>query len=176
MEISLEIIKELRQLTSAGINDCKKALTETKGDMKKALELLRQKGLEIALKKAERTALQGRIESYVHNGNKIGVIVEVNCETDFVAKNEEFIRFCKDLSMQVTATAPRFLKKEDVPGDLIKEMPDKELFYKETCLLEQPFIKDASVKISDLLTNLIAKTGENIVIRRFVRFQVGEKI
>lgn len=176
MEISLEMIKQLRQLTSAGINDCKKVLEQTNGNIKEALELLRKKGLEIAAKKAERTTLQGRIESYVHLGNKIGVLVEINCETDFVAKNDEFCQFAKDIAMQIAAINPRFLKKEDVPRELLKEVKDKELFYKENCLLEQVFIKDQSLAIKDLLTNLIAKIGENIVIRRFMRFQVGENL
>ena len=173
MAVSMDLIKELRHLTSAGISDCKKALEDADGDLKKAVELIRKRGLEIAAKKQSRTASQGRIEAYVHLHNKIGVLVEVNCETDFVAKNDDFKRFTKDLAMQIAACAPAYVKKEDVPEDIIQAEEDKENFYKTNCLLQQPFIKDPSIAIKDYLTDLIAKIGENIVVRRFTRYQIG---
>jgi elongation factor Ts len=168
--MSLNAIKELRELTNCGIVDCKKALEQSGGDLKKAKELLREKGLQMALKKASRAANEGRIEAYVHNGNKIGVVVEVNCETDFVARNESFIQFSKDLSMHIAAMAPVYLKKEDVPADVIAGGAD----LKAICLLEQPFVKDTSKNIQDLLNELVAKIGENIVIGRFIRYKIGE--
>jgi len=168
--MSLNAIKELRELTNCGIVDCKKALEQAGGDLKKAKELLREKGLQMALKKASRAANEGRIEAYVHNGNKIGVVVEVNCETDFVARNESFIQFSKDLSMHIAAMAPVYLKKEDVPADVVAGGAD----LKAVCLLEQPFVKDTSKSIQDLLNELVAKIGENIVIGRFVRYKIGE--
>ena len=168
--MSLNAIKELRELTNCGIVDCKKALEQAGGDLKKAKELLREKGLQMALKKASRAANEGRIEAYVHNGNKIGVIVEVNCETDFVARNESFMQFSKDLSMHIAAMAPVYVKKEDVPADVVAGGAD----LKVLCLLEQPFVKDTSKSIQDLLNELVAKIGENIVIGRFVRYKIGE--
>ena len=168
--MSLNAIKELRELTNCGIVDCKKALEQAGGDLKKAKELLREKGLQMALKKASRVANEGRIEAYVHNGNKIGVVVEVNCETDFVARNESFIQFSKDLSMHIAAMAPLYLKKEDVPADVAAGGAD----LKALCLLEQPFVKDTSKSIQDLLNELVAKIGENIVIGRFIRYKIGE--
>jgi elongation factor Ts len=167
--MSLDAIKELRELTNCGILDCKKALEQAGGDLKKAKELLREKGLQMALKKASRVANEGRIEAYVHNGNKIGVVVEVNCETDFVARNESFIQFSKDLAMHIAAMAPVYLKKEDVPADVAAGADLKAI-----CLLEQPFVKDTSKSIQDLLNELVAKIGENIVIGRFVRYKIGE--
>jgi elongation factor Ts len=175
MKISLELIKELRNLTSASITQCKESLREAGGDIKKAVELLRKRGLEIAAKKQDRMAKEGRIESYVHFGNKIGVLLEVDCETDFVARNSEFAQFTKDLSMQIAACNPLYIKKEDVPPNIIKQVKDKEEFYKNNCLLEQLFIKDASITIRDYLGSIISKVGENIVIRRFTRYQVGEQ-
>lgn len=168
--MSLEAIKELRDLTSCGIIDCKKALEQAGGDLKKAKELLREKGLQMALKKASRVANEGRIEAYIHNGNKIGVIVEVNCETDFVARSEDFIQFSKDLSMHIAAMAPVYVKKEDVPADIIAGGADMQAL----CLLEQPFVKDTSKTIQDLLNELVAKIGENIVVGRFIRYKIGE--
>lgn len=165
-------IKELRSITSCGVIECKKALEEAKGDMKAALEILRKRGMQLAAKRADRVARQGKVEFYIHAGGKIGVLVEINCETDFVARNEEFQKFAKDVAMQVAAMNPGYIKKEDVPKETIeKEGAD---FYKQGCLLEQPFIKDATVTIGDCLVSLIAKTGENIVIRRFTRYQLGE--
>jgi elongation factor Ts len=174
MKISLESIKELRRITSASISDCKDVLGESDGDVQKAVELLRKRGLEIAEKKQDRVTKQGRVEAYVHFGNKIGVLLEVDCETDFVAKNSDFCQFTKDVSMQIAACKPLYIKKEDVPQDLIKKTKDKEQLYKDSCLLEQVFIKDPTITIKDYLGSLVVKVGENIVIRRFVRYQIGE--
>lgn len=174
MKIPLESVKELRGMTCASIMDCKKALADAAGDIKKAVELLRKRGLEIAKGKQARAAREGRIEAYVHLGNKIGVLLEVDCETDFVARNGDFCQFTKDVAMQVAASCPRYISREEVPQDIIDSEKDKELFFKENCLLEQVFIKDPSIAIKDYLNNLIAKIGENIVIRRFMRYRIGE--
>jgi elongation factor Ts len=174
MQVSLELIKELRNKTSASISDCRKALEESGSDLKKAMEILNKRGLEIAQKKQDRIAKEGRIESYVHLGNKIGVLLEVNCETDFVARNEDFRQFTKDVAMQIAAVNPRFVKKEDVPGEALETQENKEVFYKENCLLLQPFIKDPSITMQDYLNSIIGKIGENIVIRRFTRYKIGE--
>jgi len=173
-KISLELIKDLRNMTSASIAECKKALHETEGDLQKAAVLLRKRGLEIAAKKHDRSAKEGRIEAYVHLGNKIGVLLEVNCETDFVARNEEFARFSKDVAMQIAALSPTYIKREEVPEEIIKEEKDKELFYKTHCLLEQAFVKDPSMTIKDLLGSLVVKFNENISIRKFMRYKIGE--
>lgn len=175
MAISVDLIKELRNMTSASVAHCKKALEEAKGDLKKAAEILRRQGLEIAAKKQGRAAKEGRIESYVHMGNKIGVLLEVNCETDFVAKNSDFTQFTKDVAMQITACDPLYISKEDVPKEVVKREKDKDLFYKNNCLLEQPFVKDPSITIKDYSGSLVAKVGENIIIRRFVRYKIGEE-
>lgn len=193
----LDKIKSLREKTAAGMMDCKKALAEAGGDMEKAIEILRKKGIALASEKAMRITKEGVIASYIHINNKIGTLVEVNCETDFVAKNDLFKNFVKDLTMQIAASNPLYLDKENVPKevvdkeiDIIKEQHKKkpakamdkiiegnlEKFYSEVCLLQQPFIKDPSITIKDLLTQVIAKTGENIVIRRFIRYQLGEKL
>jgi elongation factor Ts len=174
MKISIELIKELREITSSSVAHCKKALEESKGDIKKAAVLLRKQGLEIAAKKQSRAAKEGRIEAYVHHGNKIGVLLEVSCESDFVARNESFIQFTKDVAMQVAATSPLYLKKEDVPAEVLEHEKSKEDFYKNHCLLEQPFVKDPSITINDYLGSIVAKIGENIVIRRFMRYKIGE--
>jgi elongation factor Ts len=173
--ISLDMIKELRRMSQASISDCKQALEEAGGDKDKAIKFLRKRGLEIAQAKKERTAREGRIESYVHTGNKLGVLLEVNCETDFVARNTDFCQFTKDLAMQITATNPLYIGKEDVPKKAIDKVEDKEQFYKENCLLEQAFIKDPSITIKDLLAELVAKLSENVIIRRFIRYKVGEE-
>lgn len=198
MAISAAMVKELRQITSAGMLDCKKALEETDGNIEKAVEFLRKKGLSKAAKKAGRVAAEGLVESYIHGG-RIGVIVEVNSETDFVAKNEEFKQFAKDVAMQVAAQNPKFVSRNEVSSEEIEKekeilrtqalnegKPEKivdkmvegriEKYYKEVCLLEQSFIKNPDVTINDLLTEKIAKLGENLVVRRFVRFEVGEGI
>lgn len=174
MKISLDSIKELREMTSSSVAHCKKALEETKGDIKKAAELLRKQGLEIAAKKQSRAAKEGRVEAYVHLGNKIGVLVEVDCESDFVARNSDFCQFTKDLSMQIAACSPAYLKSEDVPKDILEHEKNKEEFFKNNCLLEQPFVKDPGITIKDYLGSIIAKLGENIVIRRFIRYKIGE--
>jgi elongation factor Ts len=197
MEITAGLVRELREKTGAGMMDCKRALTEAMGDFAKAEDWLRQKGLAAAAKKSSRAATEGAVGSYVHLGGKIGVLVEVNCETDFVARNEVFQAFVKDVAMQIAAAGPLYLRREDVPPELVaKEMevyqaqlkeqgkPEKvwakisegklEKFYKDICLLEQPFIKDPDKTVSELQTEVIAKIGENIQIRRFARYQVGD--
>ncbi len=174
MKISLESIKELREMTCASIANCQEALKDAKGDVQKAAGLLRKRGLEIAAKKQDRAAKEGRIEAYVHHGNKIGVLLEVNCETDFVARNSDFCQFTKDIAMQIAASNPAYIKREEVPAKVLKEEKDKEQFYKDNCLLEQAFVKDPALTIKDYLGSLIAKIGENIVIRRFIRYKIGE--
>lgn len=174
MNVSLEQIKKLREATSFGVSDCRRALEDSRGDMARALDILKKKGLEIAVKKSDRAAKAGRVASYIHFDNKIGVLVEVNSETDFVAKNEEFIKFSSDVALHIAAVNPRYLKREDVPQDVLREYPDNEAFYKESCLVEQAFVKDPSLTIKEYLNSLVAKIGENIVIRRFVRFQLGQ--
>ena len=193
------LVKELRQKTGAGIMDCKQALIESSDDVDKAIDWLRQKGLASAGKKLGRTTNEGVIASYIHAGSKVGVLIEVNCETDFVARNEEFKALVKDLLLQIAANKETlYVRREDVAKDILdKELQiyraqakelgkpqtawDKiasgklEKFYQETCLLEQPFIKDPSLKISDIVTQKIAKIGENISVRRFVRYQLGEE-
>ncbi|MGE5893356.1 MAG: translation elongation factor Ts [bacterium] len=196
MTISANVVKELREKTGAGMMDCKKALTESGGDFEKAFDFLREKGLASAAKKSSRTASEGLIGSYIHM-NKIGVMVEINCETDFVARTDDFKDLVKDVAMQVAAANPSYLSSEDVPQDVIEREKDiyraqvtnkpaqvvekivegkLEKFYSESCLLNQVFIKDpeGKKKISDLLVEKIAKLGENIIIRRFVRYQLGE--
>ncbi|EOD00607.1 translation elongation factor Ts [Caldisalinibacter kiritimatiensis] len=198
MAITASMVKELRERTKAGMLDCKKALQEADGDIEKAAEILRKKGLSKAAKKANRVAAEGVVESYIHGG-RIGVLVEVNTETDFVAKNDEFKQFVKDVAMQIAAQNPKYVSRNDVPEsvvnkerEILKEQalnegkPEHivekmvegrlEKYYKEVCLLEQPFIKDPDVTIDQLLTEKIAKIGENIVVRRFVRYEVGEGI
>ncbi len=196
--ISAEMIKDLREKTGVGMMECKKALAESKGDSEKAIDLLRQKGLAGALKKAGRTTSEGLINSYVHMG-KIGVMVEVNSETDFVARTDDFKELVKDIAMHIAATAPLYLSRDEVPQDTIErekeiyraqvaakppQVVEKiiegklEKFYTETCLLDQLFVKDPEQKkrIKDIISEKIAKLGENIVVRRFVRFQLGEII
>ncbi|WP_447976591.1 translation elongation factor Ts [Candidatus Nitrospira bockiana] len=190
------LVKELREKTGAGILDCQNALKESGNDLEKAVEHLRQKGLATAQKKAGRETNEGMIAAYIHPGSRIGVLVEVNCETDFVARNDEFQAFVKDLALQIAASSPSYVKREDIPPAVIekekaiyqaqaKEMGKPEAawpkiiegklekFYQESCLLEQVFIKDPTVTIKDLLTQKIAKIGENISIRRFTRYQLG---
>lgn len=174
MRVSIELIKELRKITSASIADCKEALKESDGDIQKAVEFLRKRGLEVAKELQDRKTLEGRVEAYVHLGNKIGVLVEVGCETDFVAQNSNFCQFTKDIAMQIAALNPTYIKREDVPDNIIAQAKDKEEFYKHNCLLEQIFIKDPSLTIKEYLGTLIAKIGENITIRRFTRYKVGE--
>jgi elongation factor Ts len=199
MEISASMVKDLRDRTGAGMMDCKKALIETNGDLEKAAEYLREKGIAKAAKKAGRIASEGIVESYIHGGGRIGVLVEVNIETDFAAKNEEFRSFVKDVAMQIAAMNPTFVKREDVPAELIEK--EKEIlkaqainegkpaniaekmvngriekYYNEICLLEQPFIKDSDKTVQQVLQEKISTIGENISIRRFARFEMGEGI
>jgi len=173
-KISVELIRDLRNMTNSSIAHCRKALEECDGDLKKAAEYLRKKGLEIAAGKKDRVTREGRIEAYVHHGNKIGVLLEVNCESDFVARNPDFAQFTKDLAMQIAACAPLYVKKEDVPEEVLKHEKNKEDFYKNHCLMDQVFVKDPGMNINDYLGSIVAKIGENIVVRRFVRFKVGE--
>ena len=196
-EITAALVKELRERTGAGMMDCKKALSATDGDLEKAIDFLREKGLAAAAKKAGRVAAEGLVEAYIHGGGRIGVLVEVNCETDFVAKTDAFKELVKDIAMHIAATNPSYLKREEVPtAELEHEQavlaeqarnegkPEKiiekmvagriEKYYKEVCLMEQPFVKDPDKTISDLITESIAKIGENISIRRFTRYQLGE--
>ena len=167
-------IKRLREETSCGVIDCKKALEAALGDFNKAKDLLRKRGLEMAAKKSDRLAKEGRVESYIHNGNKMGVVVEVNCETDFVARNEDFCKFTKDLAMHIAATNPKYIKKDDVPADVLAKEPDQEAFIKANCLLAQAYVREPGKSIQDLLNELVAKIGENIIVGRFVRYKVGE--
>ncbi|MCK9594727.1 MAG: elongation factor Ts [Candidatus Omnitrophica bacterium] len=176
MEISVSLIKELRELSAASISDCKKVLVDAKGDIKKAMGLLRKRGLEKSASKKDRASKEGRVDAYLHTGNKIGVLIEVDSETDFVAKNEAFAQFTKDLAMQIAACNPAYIKREDVPAELIEQDTDKdkELFYKNNCLLDQVFVKDPSMTVKDYLGSLVVKFNENIVIRRFIRYKIGE--
>jgi len=196
VEITAAMVKDLRQTTGAGVMDCRKALESTGGNFEQAAELLREKALATAAKKAERAAHEGLIGNYVHMGSKVAALVEINCETDFVARTDEFQSLAKDLAMQVVATRPSWVKIEDIPAEIVQQERENyrlgladankpaalidqiiegklAKFYEENCLVEQPFIKDEGVKIKDLLTSLIAKLGENIVVRRFARLEVG---
>jgi len=174
MEITVDRIKELRELTSCGVIECKKALEEANGDIEKAKEVLKRRGLEIAAKKEGRTTAEGRIEAYIHPGAQIGVLLEANCETDFVAKMDEFCKFTKDVAMHIAAMNPEYLKEEDIPEDVLKNVEDKESFIKERCLLMQPFIRDPKITIQEYINSLISSIGENISIKRFVRYRVNE--
>ena len=197
MEIPVSAVKELRERTGAGMMDCKKALVETNGDLEKAIEYLREKGLSSAAKKAGRIAAEGLVDSYIHMGGRIGVLIEVNCETDFAAKGDQFKELVKDLAMQVAAARPEYVRREEVPADVIEKektiytaqavnegkpqaIAEKitvgrlEKFYKEACLLEQPFIKDTDKTVEQIVKEAIAKIGENISVRRFIRYERGE--
>jgi elongation factor Ts len=195
-EINAQMIKELRARTHAGVMDCKEALQEASGDTEKAVDFLRKKGLATALKRAGRETSEGLVHSYIHTGGKIGVLVEVNCETDFVAKNNEFSTFVKNLAMHIAAAGPLGIRREDIPEKVVQreeevyraqaiEMgkPEKildkivqgktEKFFKESSLLDQQYVKDPDITIQDLIHDMVAKTGENISVRRFVRYQLG---
>ena len=195
--ISAAMVKQLREKTGSGIMDCKEALAECDGDISKSIDFLRKKGLATASKRSGRVMSEGVIKSYIHTGSKLGVLVEIDCETDFVAKNDDFIEFAKNIAMHIAATNPVGIRPEDVPEEIInkeKEIyraqaletgkPEKivdkiaegklQKFYKDNCLMGQVYVRDPSVTIDDLLNGLIAKIGENITIKRFVRFQVGE--
>ncbi|HVM96973.1 MAG TPA: translation elongation factor Ts [Candidatus Acidoferrales bacterium] len=196
-DVSAALVRDLRDKTGAGMLDCKKALVESSGDIEKAVVFLREKGLAAAQKKSARTASQGMVGSYIHAGGKIGVLIEVNCETDFVARTPEFQELVKDLAMQVAAANPRFVRREEISADIIEaersiyrtqaagtgkpaNVVEKivdgkvEKFYADVCLLEQPFIKEAQKTVSQLVTDAIGRIGENIVVRRFARFQLGD--
>ena len=197
MEITAAVVKELRDKTGAGMMDCKKALSETSGDLDKAIDYLRQKGLAAAAKKADRAAADGAVGAYVHPGGKIGVLVEINCETDFVARTTEFQALLKDIAMQVAAANPRYVRREEVSAEEFEKeksiyrqqaletgKPEKvvdkivegklERFYSEVCLLEQSFIKDPDKKVADIMNEAVARLRENIQVRRFARYHLGE--
>ncbi|MBU0729912.1 MAG: translation elongation factor Ts [Proteobacteria bacterium] len=197
MNITSQMVKELRDKTNAGMMDCKKALTETAGDMEKAIDHLRQKGLAVARKRSARATSEGVIETYIHAGGRLGVMVDVGCETDFVAKNDDFRNFAKDVAMHIAASCPVSISREDVPQELQdreKEIYKQQVldsgkpeniaekivsgkmdkFFADVCLMEQKFVKNPDISIQDLLNELIAKIGENITVKRFARFQVGE--
>jgi elongation factor Ts len=193
------MVKKLREKTNAGIMDCKAALQESQGDMEKAVDYLRQKGLAVAQKRAGRTASEGLIHSYIHAGGKIGVMVEVNCETDFTARSEAFFDFAKNLAMHIAATNPLSIDREGLSSEVVTReqeiyraqaldsgKPEKIIdkivegklkkFYQEVCLLEQPYVRDTDITVEDLLNELRAKTGENLIVSRFVRYQLGEDL
>jgi len=197
MKISMELISQLRARTGSGVLDCKQALDESGDDIEKAIEFLRKKGIASAAKKAERATTQGVIDAYIHPGERLGVLVEINCETDFVARNQEFRRFVHDIAMQIAATDPQVISREDVALEKIeaekkiykeqlvgtskpKQVIEKiiqgklEKYFTDVCLLEQPFVKTPDKKVGDYLKEQIAKYGENIKIKRFVRFKLGE--
>ncbi|MEE9611279.1 MAG: translation elongation factor Ts [Desulfatiglandales bacterium] len=197
MEISASLVKELRDKTGVGVMDCKMALKECHGDINQAIDFLRKKGIATAKKRGGRETSEGQIQSYIHVGGKIGVLVEVNCETDFTGKTEDFTAFVKDMAMQVAASNPISVDKESIPSEILNNereiyasqarelgKPEKIIekivegkmkkYYTEICLLEQPYVKNPDMTVQDLLNELMAKTGENIMIRRFVRFQLGE--
>lgn len=197
MEVSSSMVKDLREKTGSGMMDCKKALAESGGNFEKAVDYLRQKGLATAARRAGKVASEGQIGSYVHAGGKIGVMLEVNCETDFVAKTDDFHAFAKDVAMHIAASSPLYIQRENVPPEALERereiyraqareagKPEKimekivegklEKYYSEVCLLEQPFIKDPDRTVQDLLNGLIGKLGEKVEVRRFIRFQVGE--
>ena len=196
-EVSAVQVRELRDKTGAGMMDCKRALAESSGDIDKAVVYLREKGLAAAAKRATRAASEGLVSSYIHAGGKIGVLIEVNCETDFVARTPEFQALVKDLAMQVAAANPRYVRREEVPAEavaaersiyqaqtsgsgkpaaVVEKIVDGKLekFFADTCLLEQPFIKEPQRSVGQLVTDAVARIGENIVVRRFARFQLGE--
>jgi len=197
MEVSANIVKQLREKTGAGFMDCKKALAETGGDVEKAIDYLRKRGVAAAAKKADRVVTDGAVGAYVHPGGKVGVLLEINCETDFVARNAEFQALLKDMAMQVAAANPRYVRREEVaaeesereksiyrqqaletgkPETVIEKIVEgkMERFYSEVCLLEQPFIKDPDRKVSAVINDAIARLGENIQVRRFARYHLGE--
>ncbi|HOU14530.1 MAG TPA: translation elongation factor Ts [Anaerolineae bacterium] len=199
MEITTAMVKELRQATAAGILDCRKALEVAEGDFDKAVDWLREKGLAKAAKRVDREAKDGLVVSYVHGGGRIGVLVEVNCETDFVARTDEFKTMVNDIALQIAAMSPRYVKREDIPAAVLEHerqlyraqaldegkpeaVVDRivdgrmEKYYKEVCLLEQAFIRDEERTIDDLIKEQITKTGENMVLRRFARFELGESL
>lgn len=177
MKITAEMIKALREETGAGILDCKVALAASDGDMEGAREILRKKGLAVAAKVAGREAREGQVESYIHSGGRMGVLLELNCETDFVARTEEFRTLAHDLALQVAAADPRYISPQEVPPEVWERekanYPSAEDYYREVCLLSQPFVKDQGMTVGELITQVQAKLGENIALRRFVRYELG---
>lgn len=198
MDITTEMIKDLREKTGVGVMDCKVALKECNGDIKAAVDYLRKKGIATAKKRSSRTTSNGQVQSYIHGGGKIGVLVEVNCETDFTGRTDDFTEFARDLAMQIAAANPISVDRETIPPEVLERereiyatqagetgKPEKVIekivegkltkFYSEACLLDQPFVKNPDITIQDYLNEMIAKTGENVVIRRFARFQLGDE-
>jgi len=199
MAISASMVKELRQKTGCGIMECKEALKEAEGNLSLAIEILRKKGLKMAAQKAGRATLEGQVGAYIHPGGKVGVLVELNCETDFVARTPEFQQLVKDLCLHIAAAAPLYISREDVPPEVIEKekqifraqladsgKPEhiitkiiqgklEKTFFAEKCLLEQPFVKDQNITVQELINSKVAKLGENIVLRRFSRYQLGEE-
>jgi elongation factor Ts len=199
LEISSTMVKELRVKTGAGMMDCKEALIAAEGDFEKAIDFLRKKGLSAATKRSSKAAKDGTVASYIHMGGRIGVMVEINCETDFVAKTEDFQAMAKDIAMHIAASNPLYVRPDEIPQDILErekeiyrsqlreeKKPEKiwdkiiegklKKYYEDICLIEQKFIKNTDITVATLLNNIIAKTGENVVIRRFARFQLGEEI
>ena len=175
--VSVDDVKNLREETGAGVMECKKALAECEGDAKAAAVIIKERGLIKAAEKSERTAREGLIEPYIHAGGKLGVLVEINCETDFVARNADFKEFAHEVAMHIAAACPRYVAEADIPKAELKGLgkAEKASYFKESCLLAQSYIRDDSVTVGQLLTDIIAKTGENIVINRFVRFVLGRE-
>jgi len=199
LNISVDMVKRLREMTGAGILDCRKALEETGGDFEKAIDYLREKGLARAARKLERTAREGLVVAYVHPGNRVGVLLELNCETDFVARTPEFQQLAHDLLLQIAATSPRYIRREEIPAEVLEherqiylkealnegkpphiaeKIAESRLnrFIQEVCLLEQPFIKDEDRTVGQVIMETIARVGENIVVRRFTRYELGETV
>lgn len=199
MSISASMVKELRLKTGTGMMDCKQALTECDGDFEKSIEYLRKKGMSAAAKRSSKAAKDGVVTSYIHMGGRIGVMVEINCETDFVAKTEDFQTLAKDIAMHIAAANPTYLNSENIPEDILEKekeiyksqalaegKPEKIIdriiegklkkYYEDACLLDQKFVKDTNISVGTLVKNMIAKTGENIIVRRFARFQLGEEV
>ncbi|MCM8765792.1 MAG: elongation factor Ts [Candidatus Omnitrophica bacterium] len=190
----IELIKELREKTGAGVMECRRALIESKGDINRAMQIIKERGMEIALKKSAREVKEGRIEAYTHLGERLGVLVEINCETDFVARNDLFKRLCRDIAMQIAASNPIYIRPEDIPEEILAEEKKRfkdsfgegrsdfskawedylNRFKKEKCLLEQPFIKDEKISVREYINSVIAQFGENIQVRRFTRYQLGD--
>ncbi len=172
--MGLDSIKKLRKLTSLGVNDCREALNKSQGNFEQALKILKSRGIDMLSKKSSRATCQGLIDSYVHFGGNLGVIVEVNCETDFVARTDVFKKFVKDIAMQVAAAAPEYIKKDCIPEEVLSGVKNPEEYVKKYCLLEQSFIKNSKLSVQDYLHDVVSQTGENIAIKRFVRFSLGE--
>lgn len=174
MAIDKKLIIQLRQRTGVSISDCKKALDESKGNIDKAIEILKKKGIAVARAKADRATKEGRVDSYIHFSGKVGVMVEVGCETDFVAKNEDFVKFCRDLAMHIAAKNPTYIKEDEIPKKELDHAKDKKAYIEQHCLLNQPYIRDEKLTIKDYLESMVAKVGENLAVNRFCYFKVGE--